>query len=120
MTTIKIKRVYEKPGPSDGFLVLVDRLWPRGIKKENLEYDLWAKEITPSSELRKWYHEDMENRWKSFGAKYVRELESSGQIEGFLEKIRHCKTVTLLYAAKDEKQNHAIVLKEYLDRKLKT
>lgn len=115
MTTIKIKRVYEQEAKSDGFRVFVDRLWPRGIKKDELQLDLWAKEITPSSELRKWYHEDMEGHWKAFVKKYRKELEQSDAIDGFLSKIKGHETVTLLYAAKDENQNHALVLKEFLE-----
>lgn len=116
MTRIKIKRVYEKTEKNDGLLVLADRLWPRGIKKENLKYDLWAKDITPSTELRSWYHEDMEGRWKEFRTKYIKELKSSAAIKVFVEMIRQQKTVTLLYAAKNEKQNHALVLQDYLQK----
>lgn len=65
MTEIKIKRVYEDPSDTDGYRVLVDRLWPRGMKKEHLKYDYWAKELTPSSDLRKWFHDDVPGHWKS-------------------------------------------------------
>ena len=115
MTTIKIKRVYEKEAKSDGFRVFVDRLWPRGIKKEDLHFDLWEKGITPSSELRTWYHEDTEERWKEFAKKYRKELEQADTIDGFLSKIAGHQTITLLYAAKDEHQNHTLVLKDFLE-----
>lgn len=118
MTTIKLKRVYEREAESDGYRILVDRLWPRGIKKENLNYDLWAKDVTPSPELRKWYHEDMQGRWKDFCQKYRKELESNPATRDFLKAIRKHKTVTLLYAAKDEAQNHALILKDFLEKNL--
>lgn len=118
MTIVKIKRVYEKETKDDGFRVLVDRLWPRGVKKDELHYDLWAKDLTPSSELRKWYHEDSEGRWKDFAKKYRKELEQSDAIDDFLSKISDRKTITLLYAAKDEHQNHALILQEFLEKVL--
>ncbi len=119
MATIKIKRVYEEAENGDGFRVLVDRLWPRGIKKEDLSCDLWAEAITPSPELRKWYHEDLQGRWDEFREKYRKELEESDAVKTFLEKIQLQKTVTLLYASKNEAQNHAVVLKEFLESVLK-
>mgnify|MGYP003597596918 FL=1 len=75
--TIRSKRIYDEVSDADGKRILVDRLWPRGIKKENAQIDWWAKEITPSNELRKWYHEDIENRWEEFQQKYQTELQSS-------------------------------------------
>lgn len=119
MPTIKIKRVYEQQAKSDGFRVLVDRLWPRGIKKEDLHYDLWEKEITPSPDLRKWYHEDLAGHWSEFAKKYRKELQKSDAARTFLDQIRTRKTVTLLYGAKDETQNHAIILQKFLESKLK-
>lgn len=119
MTVFKIKRVYEKESKEDGFRVLVDRLWPRGIKKENLPYDLWEKDLTPSSELRQWYHEDLQGHWKDFAKRYRKELEKSDAVEDFLKKIKAQKTVTLLYAAKDETQNHAMILRDFLESALK-
>ena len=78
MTKIKIKRVYEPtPSDTDGYRVLVDRLWPRGMKKEHLKYDYWAKELTPSSDLRKWFHDDVPGHWKEFAEMYRKELETS-------------------------------------------
>lgn len=115
MTTIKLKRVYDQEEKSDGFRILVDRLWPRGMKKESLHDDLWAKELSPSSELRQWYHDDMEGRWKDFCRKYRSELEHSEAAKQLWATIRSHKTITLLYAAKDENQNHALVLKKFLD-----
>ena len=71
MTRIRIKRVYEAPAPDDGCRVLVDKLWPRGVRKDALHYDMWAKEITPSSELRAWYHADPQTRWPEFRRRYL-------------------------------------------------
>ena len=76
MATIRIKRVYEAPTPNDGYRVLVDRLWPRGIRKEALKYDVWEKNLAPSTELRQWFHEDPEARWDAFAAMYRKELEA--------------------------------------------
>jgi uncharacterized protein YeaO (DUF488 family) len=111
---IKIKRVYDTPSSGDGYRVLVDKLWPRGMKKENLKYDVWEKNITPSTELRKWFHENPEEHWKEFSKKYADELKASPDAANFAAKIKGKKTVTLLYAAKDETKNHALVLRLFL------
>lgn len=118
MTTIKLKRVYENPDSEDGFRVLVDRLWPRGVKKENLKYDLWAKDITPSSDLRKWFHEDPDNRWNDFVVMYQKELSESDAIKVFINEIENYYIVTLLYASHESVHNHAIILKNYIDKVL--
>jgi uncharacterized protein YeaO (DUF488 family) len=117
---IKIKRVYEAEDKSDGYRVLVDRLWPRGMKKTELHFDEWPKEICPSSELRKIFGHDP-SRFSEFKKDYKKELkseEAKKEIE-FLSKLAQKRNVTLLYAAHDEKINHAIVLKEVLDHKSK-
>lgn len=119
MTDIKLKRVYEDYESSDGYRVLVDRLWPRGVKKEHLHYDLWAKEITPSPDLRKFFHENPDKNWELFVSKYQSELNKSTSVNDFIEKIKDYPVVTLLYASKDLVHNHAIILKEYLDIELK-
>jgi len=116
MTQIKLKRVYEEMDDSDGFRVLVDRLWPRGMKKEHLHYDLWSKDITPSPDLRKWFHNDPTDRWDSFAAMYTKELSQSEAVKKFIEIIRPQNTVTLLYASREPEHNHAKVLKAYLDK----
>ncbi|MDH6309670.1 uncharacterized protein YeaO (DUF488 family) [Dysgonomonas sp. PFB1-18] len=120
MVQIKLKRVYEDMSDSDGFRVLVDQLWPRGMKKEYLHYDLWAKDITPSSDLRKWFHDDPADRWDSFAAMYTKELNQSEAVKKFIETIRPQDTVTLLYASKEPEHNHAKVLKAYLDKMLES
>ncbi len=115
---IKTKRVYEDPEPTDGLRVLVDKLWPRGIKKEELHYDIWEKDITPSTELREWFHTDPDKNWKQFTALYTKELESSEAVKDFINRIKKEKIVTLLYAAKDTQHSHALILKSFLDEKL--
>jgi len=119
MTKIKIKRVYEPEEKTDGYRVLVDKLWPRGIKKENLHYDLWAKDITPSPPLRQWYHQDEEGRWEEFRKKYIKELENSSALSDFINQIKGQKVVTLLFASKNAAENHALVLQAFLEKKLR-
>ena len=119
MSKIQLKRVYEEVDESDGFRVFVDRLWPRGMKKEAIHYDLWAKHIAPSSQLRTWVHQDPESRWDTFSLMYQKELKLSEGTEKFIELIRQHPVVTLLFASKSETQNHAMVLKAYLENSLK-
>jgi uncharacterized protein YeaO (DUF488 family) len=112
--TIKIKRIYEEASASDGWRVLVDRLWPRGVRKEEAELDEWAKEITPSDELRKGYGHDPE-KWKEFSKDYRAELrEKTDELKQLIERCPE-KTMTLLFAAKDEAHSHAVVLKDVLE-----
>ncbi len=118
MTQIKIKRVHDAAERSDGFRVLVDRLWPRGMKKENLHYDLWAKDITPSTSLREWYHQDEESHWEVFKKKYMKELKESPAVKDFVNQIKGRPTVILLIASKNEIENHALILQNYLDQVL--
>lgn len=115
MRQIAIKRIYDPPAPEDGFRVLVDRLWPRGIPKEKAEVDQWAKEIAPSTELRKWFHREP-GRWSEFRKRYLAELE--GRPDLLSELVNACgdRPLTLLYAAKNTEQNHAMVLREVLGR----
>lgn len=119
MTQVKLKRVYEDYNENDGYRILVDRLWPRGMKKEHLHFDLWAKEITPSSDLRKWFHENPENNWELFSSKYKKELKESESVKEFIENIKKYPVVTLLYASKSENHNHAIILKDFIEKELK-
>ena len=112
---IKIKRAYLPADDADGFRILVDRLWPRGISKEKANLDLWLKEIAPTSELRKWFSHDPE-RWEQFQEKYKQELEDKPEL---LKQIKEAenenKTVTLVYAAKDQEYNNAVVLQDVLE-----
>ena len=118
MTQVNIKRVYDEPSEQDGYRVLVDRLWPRGMKREYLKYDYWAKEVTPSNDLRKWFHADIEKRWGTFADMYQKELNESDAAKAFIDKIKAYSKVTLLYASKAQERNHANVLKHYLDTHL--
>ena len=111
---LKIKRVYDDVSNQDGKRILIDRVWPRGIKKEELKHDEWYKDIAPSTELRKWFDHD-EEKWAEFKNKYKKELESHQDMLDDIRKDADGHNVTLLYAAKDEKHNHAIVLKEVLE-----
>ena len=112
---IKIKRVYEKPDKEDGKRILVDRLWPRGLTKREAGIDLWLKDIAPSTELRKWFDHDPE-KWQGFIKRYHQELEANkAQIE-ILKKELKKGPVTLVYGAKDEEHNEALVLKELVSR----
>jgi len=110
---IQIKRIYENADSSDGKRILVDRLWSRGISKENAHLDLWLKEIAPSTELRKWLHAATPDHWQEFKQRYLEELETNPAVNE-LQKIVLKHKVTLLYSAKDVENNHAIILKEYL------
>lgn len=115
MAVIKIKRAYEAEAKSDGFRVLVDRLWPRGIKKEELHIDTWLKEIAPSTGLRKWFDHDPK-KWQIFKQKYNAELKHSPAAKDIAELVKKHKSVTLVYSAKDEQHNNAIVIKEFLEK----
>jgi uncharacterized protein YeaO (DUF488 family) len=110
---IKLKRVYEKPDPKDGFRILVDRLWPRGFTKEKAAADLWLKDIAPSTELRKWFNHDPE-KWKEFQKKYQQELKENKEAITIIKEHLKQERVTLIYAAKDEVHNEAQVIKEFI------
>ncbi|MFC3909112.1 DUF488 domain-containing protein [Legionella dresdenensis] len=108
---IKICRIYTPPPRKQGVWILVDRLWPRGIKKESVALDLWLKEIAPSTALRKWFHGDPGVRWEEFVKKYLVELRDKGDL---IEQIRDAalhSPVTLFYGAKDTQHNHARIVK---------
>ena len=113
--TFKIKRAYETPDPTDGFRVLVDRLWPRGLTKEKLRIDAWVKDVAPSTELRKWIHSDV-SRWAEFRRRYFKELAAQPEAVADLRKRARAGKVTLVFAARDPENNHAAILKEYLER----
>ena len=112
--SVSIKRVYETPISADGKRVLVDRLWPRGITKEKAKIDLWLKDVAPSTELRRWYGHDPE-KWPQFRKQYRSELEDNPALTE-LRKLSRKGKVTLIYAAKDEDHNHALVLLDILGR----
>lgn len=111
---IKIKRIYELPSTEDGLRILVDRLWPRGITREKAAIDYWYKEITPSNNLRKWFAH-REDRFKEFSIMYKEELKSQDELLNKVRLFSKNKPVTLIYAAKDPKVNHAIILRDVLN-----
>ena len=113
---IEIKRVYEEPRKEDGFRILVDRLWPRGLTKEKAKVDLWLKEIAPTTELRKWFAHDSE-KWAGFKKRYLAELKENKEALLRIEQEMKKGNVTLLYAAKDEAHNEAQVLLNKLKKK---
>lgn len=113
---LRIKRIYDDVSDGDGFRVLVDRLWPRGVSKEKAQLDAWMKGVAPSNELRTWYHKG-EGNWTAFRKAYVKELEEHDEIIHELVSIMdEHDVVTLLYAVKDRERNNALVLKEYLEK----
>jgi uncharacterized protein YeaO (DUF488 family) len=111
---IVTKRVYEPASNTDGYRVLIDRLWPRGLKKESVPLDLWAKELAPSTALRQWFGHDPE-RWGAFRDRYAGELDALAEHWRPLAKLAVRHPVTLLYGARDEEHNNAVALKAYLD-----
>ncbi|SDH75866.1 DUF488 domain-containing protein [Alteribacillus bidgolensis] len=114
--TIKIKRIYENKADDDGKRVFVDRIWPRGVSKSQAALDEWIKDVAPSTELRKWFNHK-EEKFKLFAEKYKKELQSNKKRKEAYDELVHqasSKKVTLLYAAKNEKYNHAVLLKDWI------
>jgi uncharacterized protein YeaO (DUF488 family) len=111
---ILLKRAYDKPQKSDGFRVLIDRLWPRGVRKEDLKLDGWLKNLAPSTELRKWFGHDPE-KWEEFKRRYFRELASHPEeVQMLREKMRE-GPLTIVFGSKEERLNNAAALREYLE-----
>jgi len=110
---LKVKRIYDRASPDDGKRILVDRLWPRGLKKEDAKIDEWLKDIAPSDELRKWFAHDPK-KWKEFKERYKKELKDKGEILARLKKEVKHGDVTLLYSTRDEEHNNAVALMETL------
>ena len=116
----KLKRIYEEPEEDDGYRILVDRLWPRGVSKERANIDGWIKDIAPSNELRKWYNHELD-KWPEFKTRYLNELnEKKDLLKQLKIMAKFHKKVTLLYSAKDEDHNNAVVLGELLNQPTKT
>jgi len=116
---VKLKRVYEEPSPADGYRILIDRLWPRGIKKTAAGLGAWLKDLAPSEELRRWFSHDPQ-RWPEFNRRYLQELEDPAKaplLKDLFDRARQ-GTVTLVFAAKDEEKNNAVVMKTFLDDRL--
>ena len=113
MKNVRLKRAYEHPARDDGTRILVDRLWPRGLKKAEASIDQWAKELAPSTELRKWFGHDP-NRWPEFRQRYRGELRAGHDQLEHLRTLARSGAITLVYAARDEEHNDAVVLREVI------
>jgi uncharacterized protein YeaO (DUF488 family) len=116
---VKVKRVYDETSPADGQRILVDRLWPRGLKKEEAHLEDWLKDLAPSHELRQWFSHDP-GRWEEFHRRYVQELADPAKaplLDDLLARARQ-GTVTLVFAAKDQERNNAVVMKTFLEDRL--
>lgn len=114
MSNIKIKRIYDKADPSDGFRILVDMLWPRGMSKEKANINLWAKNLAPSTDLRKRYHSD-DMDWNMFRQHYFSELDSKPEALSEIKTYLGKKIVTFLYSSKETRFNNAVALREYIE-----
>jgi uncharacterized protein YeaO (DUF488 family) len=118
--TIRIERVYDNSKEVDSFRILVDRLWPRGLRKEKVRIDLWQKDVAPSNSLRKWFGHD-EKKWDEFKRKYFKELDKksdSHALDSIIKLAKEQNSITLLYGTKQERFNNAVALKEYLEEKI--
>jgi len=116
--SIRTKRIYEAPAQADGYRVLVDRVWPRGLRKDEVQLDAWLKVLAPSTELRKWFAHDPQ-KWSEFKRRYVAELKArdeAGEALSELGRRARRQRVTLLFAARDTEHNNAVALREYLQR----
>ncbi|HWQ83999.1 MAG TPA: DUF488 family protein [Anaerolineales bacterium] len=111
---IRLKRAYEKPGSEDGQRILVERLWPRGLTKEQAQIDRWEKDIAPSPELRKWYAHDV-TRWDEFQRRYRLELEHNPDIGRFQQALGEVELVTFVFAARDAEHSSARILRDFLE-----
>ncbi len=110
---LQIKRIYDEPATTDGMRVLVDRLWPRGMTKQRAAADVWLKDVAPSPELRAWFGHRPE-RFAEFAARYTEELQANPAVDELRRLVAQSPRCTLLYAAKDARINHAVVLREFL------
>lgn len=115
MNTIKIKRAYEPFSEEDGYRIYIDRLWPQGLSHETFKYDLWDKEISPSTELREWFHSNPTSRWDEFKKRYSEELKSNPAFATLKKLIAEKPVVTLLYSSRDEVHNNAVIVQEKLE-----
>ena len=118
MGNLLIKRIYEPADKADGLRILVDRLWPRGMTKERAQIDRWMKDVAPTTALRKQFHQNPQN-WPGFEHDYIAELQQQENVKELAELIQKHETVTLLYAANNEQQNHALILQQFLQATLK-
>ena len=116
MTDYQLKRAYDPQSPDDGFRVYVDRLWPQGLSHLTFHYDLWEKDLSPSTELREWFHADPEGRWDEFVDKYMAELASNPAFPPFKSLLASKSRVTLLYSSRNREHNNAVVLLQALKK----
>ena len=114
--SVRVKRIYEEPASGDGFRVLVDRLWPRGLSKERAGVSMWLKEAGPSTELRKWFDHDPD-RWEEFKRRYLVELQE-GEAQSTLIELAKRRAVTLLFGSREERFNNAMALKSFIESSL--
>jgi uncharacterized protein YeaO (DUF488 family) len=115
---IQLKRAYDEPTEADGLRILVERLWPRGLRKADARIDLWLKDVAPSTPLRQWYAHDV-NRWPEFKRRYTDELRNAPEaVHELLEVLRRNARTTFVYAAHDEAHNSAVVLRDFMQRRL--
>lgn len=112
---VKLKRAYDDPVAADGMRILVDRLWPRGVKKEAAAIDLWVKDLAPSTELRKWFGHDPA-RWTEFRRRFTAEIRQHAEVIDKIRQLARRGTITLIYAARDQEQNEAIIIRDILVR----
>jgi len=113
---VRVKRIYEPPEPADGYRLLVDRLWPRGVSRESAFLDAWMREVAPSSELRRWFGHDA-SRWQEFKWRYAVELGTRQDLVAEILSLARDRPVTLIYSARDTDHNQAVALAEYLASK---
>jgi len=108
---VRLKRAYDPPAENDGLRILVDRLWPRGVDKARANIDEWVKELAPSTKLRKWFGHDPD-RWQTFRHRYAREIQQQDELLAHLRQLARSEPITLVYAARDETHNDALVLRD--------
>lgn len=111
--SVRIKRIYEDPADDDGYRVLVDRIWPRGVSKDRARLDEWLKDVAPSTQLRTWFHHE-EPKWSEFQSRYRAELDTNDAVGVLRGLLASNSVVTLLYSARNEEENQAVVLRDYL------
>lgn len=114
MTHINLKRAYDPAEPTDGFRIYIDRLWPRGMSHETFHYDMWDKDIAPSTELREWFHAYPDSRWQEFERRYASELEANPSWDPLRRLVASKPVVTLLYSSHDREHNNAVVVRDLL------
>lgn len=112
--TIKLKRAYDPQSVDDGFRIYIDRLWPRGLSHETFHYNLWDKEIAPSTQLREWFHSDIDARWDAFAEKYKAELRQNPAFAALRSEVYRHPVVTLLFSSRNPDENNAVVVRELL------